>query len=49
MRKRVIMSTAAVVLLALGYEVAFRCVAAKCGEIDVKAQPPRVYFSDDLL
>jgi len=49
MRKRVIISAAAVLVLALGYEVAFRYVAANSGEVDVRAHPPRVYFSDDLL
>lgn len=49
MRKRVIISLSAVLVLALGYEVAFRWVAANCGEVDMKTHPPRVYFSDDLL
>jgi hypothetical protein len=49
MRRRVIISVAVVLVLALGYEIAFRCVAANCGEVNMKAHPPRVYFSDDLL
>ncbi len=45
MRKRVVISIVAMLVLALAYEVAFRCVAASCGEVDVKAIQRRVFDS----
>jgi hypothetical protein len=48
MRRRILILLGTVLLLAVSYEVAFRYVTASCGEVDMKAQPPRVYYSDDL-
>ncbi len=48
MRRRILISLGAVLLLAVLYEVAFRYVTASCGEVDMKARPPRVYYSEDL-
>ena len=49
MRKRIFISVGALLALLAVYEVAFRAVAAGCGEIDMSAHPPRVYYSDDSL
>ena len=49
MRRRIFISLGVVLLLVLFYESAFRYVTASSGEVDMKAQPPRVYYSDDLF
>ena len=49
MRRRILILLGVVIALATVYEVSFRTVTASCGEVDMKARPPRVYYSDDLL
>jgi hypothetical protein len=49
MRRRIFISLGVVLVLALFYELTFRYVTASCGEVDMKAQPPRVYYSEDLM
>jgi hypothetical protein len=50
MRRRVLILVGGGLLLLVGvYEAAFRYVTASCGEVDMKARPPRVYYSEDLI
>ena len=49
MRRRIIISFYVVVLITAFYELAFRYCTAASGEVDMEAQPPRVYYSEDLL
>jgi hypothetical protein len=49
MRRRLLIALTVLLLAAVLYEVAFRYCTAASGEVDMKAQPPRIYYSDDLL
>jgi hypothetical protein len=49
MRCRLLTTFGVFVIIAILYEFAFRSTTAASGEVDMKAQPPRVYYSDDLL
>jgi hypothetical protein len=49
MHRRILIILGVVIVLATLYEISFRQVTASCGEVDMKAHPPCVYYSDDLL
>ncbi len=48
MRRRILKSLGALLVLAMFYESAFRLVTANCGAVDNTSRPPRVYYRDDL-
>ena len=48
MRRAFLMTIGTVVFVAALYELAFRYCTAASGEVDMKAQPPGVYYSSDL-
>jgi hypothetical protein len=49
MRRHLLVASGILILAAVLYEMAFRFCTGASGEVDLKAQPPRVYYSDDLL
>jgi len=49
MSRRGLIFFGVLLLFAALYELAFRYCTASSGEADMKTQPPRVYYSDDLF
>src|SRR5262245_3891468 len=48
-RRRILICFGVVMVLVVLYEISFRVVTASCGEVDMEAHSPRVYYSDDLM